>query len=147
MNPTPGNTGTSQAQPLAIGEVAELQDQLFEAATDLDRLGGLLEDATRQLMERFSAANEQAQLLLGDLESREGLRRELAGAVTALQFQDMAAQVISHTVQRIRGVADFIGSRAVADDDEAESVAVVELVRRHCPVAQRQVDAGSIELF
>jgi hypothetical protein len=98
-------------------------------------------------MERFSAANEQAQLLLGDLESREGLRRELAGAVTALQFQDMAAQVISHTVQRIRGVADFIGSRAVADDDEAESVAVVELVRRHCPVAQRQVDAGSIELF
>jgi hypothetical protein len=47
------------------------------------------------------------------------LRRELAGAVTALQFQDMAAQVISHTVQRIRGVADFLGARAVADDDEA----------------------------
>ena len=56
MNPTSDNSGSSQVQPLAFGEVAELQDQLFEAATDLDRLGGLLEDATRQLMERFGAA-------------------------------------------------------------------------------------------
>jgi hypothetical protein len=54
MNPTSDNSGSSQVQPLAFGEVAELQDQLLEAATDLDRLGGLLEDATRQLMERFS---------------------------------------------------------------------------------------------
>ncbi len=145
MNPTTDSQGIQGIQPLAFGEVAELQDQLLEAATDLDRLSGLLEDATKQLMTRFAAANEQAQALLEDQDAREGLRRELGGAVTALQFQDMAAQVLSHTVQRIRGVADFLGARAAIDDQDA--VAVVELVRRHCPVAQRQIDAGSIELF
>jgi hypothetical protein len=145
MHPIPDIRSHPVAGSIAIDEAVELQDQLFEAATDLDRLGGLLEDATRQLMERFDAVNAQAALLaagpLGD-----DLRRELEGAVTALQFQDMAAQVLSHTVARIRGVADFLGARAMADDDE-EAAAVVPLIRRHCPVAQRQVDAGSVELF
>ena len=152
MHPIPDIRSHPVAGSIAIDEAVELQDQLFEAATDLDRLrtelgiklGGLLEDATRQLMERFDAVSAQAALLAGGPQG-DGLRRELEGAVTALQFQDMAAQVLSHTMTRIRGVADFLGARAMADDDEA--AAVVPLTRRHCPVAQRQVDAGSVELF
>ena len=144
MHPIPDIRSHPVAGSIAIDEAGELQDQLFEAATDLDRLGGLLEDATRQLMERFDAVSAQAALLAGGPQG-DGLRRELEGAVTALQFQDMAAQVLSHTMTRIRGVADFLGARAMADDDEA--AAVVPLTRRHCPVAQRQVDAGSVELF
>jgi hypothetical protein len=147
MNPTSDDSGSSHVQPLAFGEVAELQDQLFEAATDLDRLGGLLEDATRQLMERFSAANEQAQSLSGD---------PLLGKACAGSWRGRSQPCSSRIWRRrssrtpssvFAGVADFLGARAVADDDEADSVAVVQLVRRHCPVAQRQVDAGSIELF
>lgn len=145
MTSTTDSADSPGGQILAFGEVIELQDQLFEAATDLDRLAGILEDAARQLLERFGAAHEQVRAWSTDSEVREDLRRELAGAMTALQFQDMAAQVISHTVQRIRGVADFLGTKVGSDDPEP--AAPVPLVRRHCPVAQRQVDAGSIELF
>ena len=129
---------------LSPADVVELQDQLFEAATDLDRLAGLLEDAAGQLTHRFSAVDARLGAPGADVEAAGLARRELAEAVTALQFQDMAAQVITHTVRRIRGVADFLGSRL--PDEEGES-ASVQLVRRHCPVAQRQIDAGSVELF
>ena len=57
MNPTSDNSGSSQVQPLAFGEVAELQDQLFEAATDLDRLGGLLEDYRGSYILTFAGYN------------------------------------------------------------------------------------------
>jgi len=130
--------------PLAVGEAVELQDQLLEAATDLDRLGGLLEDAAAQLMARFAGANSELAVLGQGPAVQERLRLEISGAMTALQFQDMASQLILHTIHRIRGVADFLGARISADEDDA---AEVSLVRRHCPVAQRQVDAGSIELF
>lgn len=125
-------------------EVVELQDQLLEAATDLDRLNGLLEDAAGQLLARFSAASTCIARVVGGRALPDDVRRELAGAITALQFQDMATQMLSHTVQRIRGVADFLGTRVMAEEGEGASV---ELIRRHCPVAQRQVDAGSVELF
>lgn len=138
------NDDESFGVPLNPGEVVELQDQLLEAATDLDRLSGLLEDAAAQLLARFTAANERIDADPGERTGADALRHELAGAVTALQFQDMATQVITHTVRRIRGVADFLGTRVSPEEEDGASI---ELVRRHCPVAQRQVDAGSIELF
>jgi len=138
------NDDESFGVPLNPGEVVELQDQLLEAATDLDRLSGLLEDAAAQLLARFTAASERIGADAGGRTGADALRHELAGAVTALQFQDMATQVITHTVRRIRGVADFLGTRVSPDEEDG---AAIELVRRHCPVAQRQVDAGSIELF
>lgn len=137
--------GRSGPQPLGFAEVADLQDQLFVAATDLDRLGGLLEDAARHLIDHFTAADLRAQGAGLSQAAADDLRQELAGAVAALQFQDMAAQMLAHTLQRIRGVADFLGARALADDEE--EAAEVTLAGRHCPVAQREVDAGSIELF
>jgi chemotaxis regulatin CheY-phosphate phosphatase CheZ len=139
----PDEFGNAWVQ-LTPGDAVELQDQLLEAATDLDRLGGLLEDAVCQLMSRFAAANGRLESVDADHDLASELRRELGGAVMALQFQDMAMQVISHTVNRIRGVADFLGTRLDSDEGDA---AAVQLVRRHCPVAQRQIDAGSVELF
>ena len=44
---------------------------------------------------------------------------------------------------RLRIVADALGNEALGDADAAP----VEMVTRVCPVAQRQMDAGSIELF
>lgn len=138
------------AVALEYAVVADLQDQLLAASTDLERLTGLLGDAAAQLMGSFSAAHQRLseEHLSGshpDLLARlVVLRDELAAAVTALQFQDMSTQLVEHSVRRIRGVADYLGSRVVDDDGEA---APVELVTRSCPVAQRQMDAGSIELF
>jgi len=141
MNPSP-DTGIA---PLNPADVVELQDQLLEAATDLERLSLLLDDAAAQLMGRFSAADAQLGAPAADNDLRESARRELAGAVTALQFQDMAAQILTHTVTRIRVVADFLGTHI--DNEDGVVPAPLQLVQRHCPVMQREVEAGSIELF
>jgi len=141
MNPSP-DTGIA---PLNPADVVELQDQLLEAATDLERLSLLLDDAAAQLMGRFSAADAQLGGPAADNDPRESARRELAGAVTALQFQDMAAQILTHTVTRIRVVADFLGTHI--DTEDGVVPAPLQLVQRHCPVMQREVEAGSIELF
>ncbi|HNG81284.1 MAG TPA: hypothetical protein PLW24_17550, partial [Burkholderiaceae bacterium] len=72
--------------------------------------------------------------------------QSLAGAVTALQFQDMASQLIAHTHRRLRACADQIASEAMGLDPEGEAV-VEEAPLRPNPVTQDEMDAGSIELF
>jgi hypothetical protein len=56
----------------------------------------------------------------------------------------MASQLISHSRRRLSSVADCLGNLAVGGEEEG---CEVEWVKRACPVAQRAVDAGSIELF
>lgn len=126
--------------------LVDLQDELLTASTDLERLQVLLADAVDQLMARFSGANTQLERLRRDLPplaAMGALDDELGGAVVALQFQDLATQLLSHANQRMRSVADALGNEALGDADAAP----VEMVTRACPVAQRQMDAGSIELF
>lgn len=156
MNGQPEQAPREAAIELDFPQVAELQDQLLAASTDLERLTTLLGDAAEQLLGGFGAANARLDAHFqrasgpspATLEATERtlseVRDELHGAVTALQFQDMASQLILHSVRRIRAVADFLGSRV--DDGEGTGPAI-ELVTRACPVAQREMDAGSIELF
>lgn len=139
----------------APAALAELQDELMIATTDLDRLQSLLADAVEQLMTRFvkvdallaqAAQTDTTQPVRADRLS--DARSELGGAVVAMQFQDMSAQLLSHALLRVRSVADCLGNHAmpVEPDGAAETVAV-QFVARACPVAQRQMDAGSVELY
>ncbi len=132
---------------------AELQDQLLSAATDLERLNGLLEHAVEQLLDAFNSVNgllEDAQAVSTLREAGgpalatrlDQIKAGVVNAITAMQFQDMAAQLVGHSTQRIRAVADYLAS-----DGDDEMAAPVELVQRNCPVAQHEMDAGSIELF
>ena len=132
--------------PLAVGEAVELQDQLLEAATDLDRLGGLLEDAAAQLMARFAGANSELAVLGQGPAVQERLRLEISGAMTALQFQDMASQLINHTNTRLRSCADRLAAEAMGEDEDGEAVVEAAPLRPN-PVTQDEMDAGSIELF
>lgn len=138
--------------------LAALQDELLTASTDLERLQQLLADAVEQLMGRFVRTSARFEDALGaggaeaaratagvDADAVADVRRELAGAVVALQFQDMSAQLLTHTMRRIHSVADALGNCAMPFD--GEDAAPVEFVARPCPVAQRQMDAGSVELF
>lgn len=143
-----GETGGSVEFDYTV--VADLQDHLLAASTDLERLIGLLADAAAQLMASFSAAHahvgaglESPQASAAIEKTLGALRSELAGAITALQFSDMATQLVDHSVRRIRSVADFLGSQVMAEDGAAP----VTFVQRPCPVAQREMDAGSVELF
>ena len=132
---------------------ADLQDHLMTASNDLDRLQRLLEDAGEALMGHFCGASTQMNVLrdeapkvnLDTAPIREALQN-LAGAITALQFQDMASQLITHTDKRLRSCADRIARDAMGDDEDGAAV-VEDAPMRPNPVTQDEMDAGSIELF
>ena len=135
-------------------EATDLQDHLLVASNDLERLQGLLSDACDALMAHFHGANVELQGCLHDgsaagAASAAQLRKaqeHMAGAITAMQFQDMAAQLVSHTSRRLRNCADRLASQAMGDDEDGP--AYIEAVPdRPNPVTQDEMDAGSVELF
>jgi hypothetical protein len=139
------------ASPLPLMAAAELQDHLMTASNDLDRLQTLLSDACDTLMQRFCGASNEVRALMdaaGFAEDQAGqaLIQQLGDAVTALQFQDMASQLINHTHRRLRSCADQIARVSMGDDEDGSAV-VEESTLRPNPVTQAEMDAGSIELF
>lgn len=132
---------TPQAPAMPLLAAADLQDTLMVASNDLERLQRLLDDASQSLMVHFAQANDDLQS--GAL-TRAG--QHIGGAITALQFQDMASQLITHTSRRLRNCADRI-ARDVMGDDEDGCAVVEEAPLRPNPVTQDEMDAGSIELF
>lgn len=133
---------------------AELQDHLMTVTNDLERLQRLLDDAGEALSAHFYGASSDLQGLLrqadGDPQKvTDGLHNimgHVAAAITALQFQDMATQLIAHTSQRLRNCADQLARDTFGDDDDGAAVVEVAPLRPN-PVTQDEMDAGSIELF
>jgi hypothetical protein len=120
---------------------ADLQDDLMIAGNDLERLQRLLDDASELLMDRFTQAVGMIQA-----GANAEARLTIADAITALQFQDMATQLIAHTSRRLRNCADRLARDAMGDDEDGD--AVIEALPLHPnPVTQDEMDAGSIELF
>jgi hypothetical protein len=138
---------------LPLVAAADLQDHLMVASHDLERLQRLLEDAGEALMghfygasNRMTALREEAPKLALDGAPIQEALQSLAGAITALQFQDMATQLIAHTQRRLRSCADRIARDVMGDDEDGEAV-VEDAPMRPNPVTQDEMDAGSIELF
>ena len=126
---------------------AELQDSLLVVMHDLHRLEGLLNHATDNLLERFGEANA----VLTDTVVADELtaaRAALRSAVTELQFQDMASQLIWHTTKVLQGCAFRLASEAMGHEDGEEAAPFAEMAPdRPNPVTQSEMDAGSIDLF
>jgi hypothetical protein len=157
----PGVTGDAGLPLLAA---ADLQDHLMVAHNDLERLQRLLSDACDQLMVHFYGASGELRTLLqqgahaavdGDgalppavdaLQLHRAMEH-MAGAITAMQFQDMASQLVAHTTRRLRNCADRLAAQAMGDDDEDGAAVVEEMPLRPNPVTQDEMDAGSVELF
>ena len=126
-------TSDAQTPPpgggLPLVAAADLQDHLMVASHDLERLQRLLEDAGEALMGHFYGASNQMNVLRDEAPKvnldiapiREALQ-SLAGAITALQFQDMATQLIAHTQRRLRNCADRIARDAMGDDEDGSAV-------------------------
>ena len=138
---------SSGGASLPLLAAADLQDNLMTASNDLDRLQRLLTDATDSLLAHFHGVNGQLQTLADQDNAalREALQH-MAGAITAMQFQDMASQLIHHTNTRLRNCADRIAQDTMGDDEDGAAV-VVDAPLRPNPVTQDEMDAGSIELF
>ncbi len=142
LNPAPA----SVALPLLAA--ADVQDNLLMVANDLDRLLSLLNGACDTLLAGFSGASDA--LRSPDRPGREVVAAlgHLDEAVVALQFQDMASQLIAHTQRRLRHCTDRLASETFLDDDDEEGAGIVEPMPLHPnPVTQDEMDAGSVTLF
>ena len=147
MPPEP--TFSTPTVKLPVMLVAEVQDSLLVVVHDLNRLDGLLAHAMEKLMQRFEVASENlASPALADLEALQGVRRALHSAVTELQFQDMASQLIWHTTKVLQGCAFRLASEAMGQDEGEEAAPFAEMAPdRPNPVTQSEMDAGSVDLF
>jgi hypothetical protein len=151
-NPEPQMPAEADAPSIPLPVAADIQDHLLAACTDLERLQVLLADACHVLMDSFSSASYQL-----DLKRRRNTERELrsvlehvqtqlGSAVTALQFQDMASQLIEHTNLRLRNCADQLADTLFVDDEEGPTI-VTPAPMRPNPVTQSEMNVGSVELF
>lgn len=133
---------------LPVNLVADLQDSLLMAMTDLQRLEGLLDHATANLLDRFGSVNHA----LGSLSEQPGaelapIRKSLHQAVTELQFHDMATQLIVHTGKVLQGCAWRLAEEAMEPEEDEIPFCMDPMPERPSPVTQSEMDAGSIELF
>jgi hypothetical protein len=101
------------------------------------------------LMLRFDAANQElAHTSLANLPALEDVRSTLRSAVTELQFQDMASQLIVHTTKVLQGCAFRLASESMGQEEGEEAAPFIEMAPdRPNPVTQSEMDAGSIDLF
>jgi hypothetical protein len=133
-----------------VPAVAELQDHLLTAAHDLNRLQTLLSNACESLLQGFYGATDQMRTLLdtpslvADDLAFERAMQYLGTAVTALQFQDMASQLIAHTHRRLQTCAERLAQDACQCNEQA--LAEMPPIRPN-PIAQTLMDVGSVELF
>lgn len=140
---------TTPSVSLPVNLVADLQDSLLIAMTDLKRLEGLLDHATGNLLERFSTANHA----LGNLAAQKdtddllSIRHSLHQAVTELQFHDMATQLIVHTGKVLQGCAWKLADETMEPEEDEMPVYIDPTPDRPSPVTQNEMDAGSIDLF
>lgn len=138
---TPPPDALLAAAGLPMTAAADLQDHLLVASNDLDRLQRLLDDAGNTLLAQFTVASREL-----DSGRIDDVRQAVGQAITALQFQDMATQLIAHTAKRLRNCADRIARDTMGEDDEGPAL-VEDAPLRPNPVTQDEMDAGSIELF
>ncbi len=145
MQARPGIPGVQ----MSVMAAAELQDSLLVVMHDLQRLEGLLNHATDNLLERFGEANKTlTEELVGDSAELAAVRSALRAAVTELQFQDMASQLIWHTTKVLQGCAFRLAAETMGDDEDGEAAPFADMAPdRPNPVTQSEMDAGSIDLF
>lgn len=142
-------TSSGPGVHLPVMVAAELQDSLLVVMHDLHRLEGLLSHATDNLLERFGDATESlTDAVVGERAELVAVRAALRSAVTELQFQDMASQLIWHTTKVLQACAFRLAAEAMGHEEGEEAAPFAEMAPdRPNPVTQSEMDAGSIDLF
>lgn len=141
-------TSSVPAVQLPVMLVAEVQDSLLVVVHDLSRLDGLLAHTMEKLMERFTSVSANlADPALAESKELDAVRSALRAAVTELQFQDIASQLIVHTSKILQGCAYRLAAESMGLEDGEALPFVEEVPERPNPVTQDEMDAGSIELF
>lgn len=129
--------------------------QAEHARGELDRLRGLIDDAYERLMSSFGAIGALTERSLDKQadadEVREDMDHAVGNAISALQFQDMANQLVGHAAKRIASLERLTDTlRRLPDasvDELAQAVADAGCERNFGPVEQESMASGSTELF
>ena len=137
-----------------------------DADADLERLALLLNDSIVKLTGHFMALDENQKQQTRIIQSltraespalqleciSESSSSHVAGALTALQFDDIATQLIGTTRKRL----DALEALAQALEHRGERMVgamvgrlqhVDQLIHTHSPVSQASVESGSVDLF
>ena len=141
-NSASGNPPPAERVPFLVA--ADLQNDLMTATNDLDRLQTLLSDACSTLQRSFFGVWQGLEQV--DAPVLAGTRIHLGSAVTALQFQDIASQLIEHLRRRLRHCTDRLARDAMAEDEDG-AAALEDAPLRPNPVTQTEMDTGFVELF
>ncbi|QHI97933.1 hypothetical protein GT347_07965 [Xylophilus rhododendri] len=146
QTPLAPDGGPAVQIPLMV--VAEVQDSLLVVMHDLQRLQGLLSHACDNLMDRFGEANTHLAPIQTQADGVPGALDSLRAAITELQFQDMASQLIVHTTRVLQGCAFRLAAESMGQEEGEEASPFTDIQpERPNPVTQSEMDAGSIELF
>ena len=134
---------TIQKSDLAIAKLAS-KDMNF-ALTSQRRVHDFMQDVGR-LNADFDVSTRELDGLA------EESSRHVAGAITALQFDDIATQLIGTTRKRLHSLQEL--SQALDQGAATHTVILAGQLRdiensihSHNPVSQASVDSGSIDLF
>lgn len=128
----------------------DLQDALLTVCNDLERLQRLLasscNDVGAALYGALAQVGRGREAGAGTDPVLTALDATLRQGVGALQFEDMASQLIAHIRSRLRHSADRLAAATLGDDGEGAALVTPAPLRPN-PVTQDEMDAGSIELF
>lgn len=150
----------SNAASLLQGLASHAGGHLLAVEAGLRQLDSLLHEAVARLNDNFLALHRAL-----SLQAQEGsdhaacaadIQRYLDGAITALQFQDMASQLIGGIDARVAGVHALLTQAAQQDargDTQSalaghiarDSTALAQRLQQ--PVHQHHMESGAIELF
>lgn len=149
MNPA-GQPDLERALPV-IARFLEIHDtQVRNVRSELGRLRSLIDDAAERLLSSFN--------VIGEISARRiepGISQEMedavGSAVSALQFQDMASQLVGHAARRIEvleRIAAALGRMPqVSVDELTQAVEGTLCAGADGPVAQACMTGGSVDLF
>jgi hypothetical protein len=128
--------------------IADVQDSLLMAITDLQRLVGLVDHAALNLVERFSSINAAlCELQANDQAGLDRIVNDLHKAILELQFHDMATQLINHTSLVLQGCAWRLTNQGMEVEGNEQPMAEDPMPERPSPVSQSEMDSGSVDLF
>jgi len=127
-----------------IGEVASRDMNVAISAKDrVDRMLAQIEDLNRAMGEGLERVGE----------INEGIREQVAIAVRALQFEDIARQALEHSERRLRRLGELERVLTALPAEPGRARAVLEELRASWraeaaePARQSVMDAGEVELF
>lgn len=142
-----------------IGALSVRQRQLM--FTDAGKSDSWVAPCLRKPPVANDEPNERAGVVVApvlDAHSRDDLRaltedieRHVQKAVTALQFQDIASQLLSHAVKRMDLLERMAGQIErlpdIAIEELNEALSLVRAEPGGNPVAQARMNEGTVELF